>query len=114
MLISLNALIRAGAGNVRPAAEVDKFPGGVEGDHRLFGLFFHQLALQRLAPVAVKIQRLGLGQQLALVGYVAPGDLMHPFLNECQVVLGEGLFAQEFVKETVIDGRPDAKLAVSG
>src|SRR4029077_5599140 len=44
-LESLNA---AGGRNVRATAEVDELAGGVEGDHRLIGFFFHELALEFL------------------------------------------------------------------
>src|ERR1700733_2464504 len=46
----LNAL---GRGNMRPTAEVDEFAGGVERDHRIFGFFFHQLALEDLIGLFV-------------------------------------------------------------
>src|SRR3984893_18817504 len=44
-LKSLNAL---GRRDVRAAAEVDEFAGGVERDHRVFSLFFNKLALEDL------------------------------------------------------------------
>ena len=102
----------ARAGDVRPAAKIDEFAGGVKRDHRLDGLFLHQFALESLIPVFVELDGLGLGNHLALVGHVARRDLVHLFLDALQVFRREGLLAQKFVKEAVIDGRPDAQLHV--
>ncbi len=44
----LERLDAAGGRDVRAAAEVDEFAGGVEGDHRLDGFFLDQLALEFL------------------------------------------------------------------
>src|SRR5260370_36091040 len=57
----LNAFRRR---NMRAAAEVDEFSGGVEGDHRLGGFFFDELALENLVALLVEVQSFGLGNEL--------------------------------------------------
>src|ERR1700674_6120671 len=59
----LNAL---GRRDVWAAAEVDKFSGGVERNHRLGGFFFHELALENLVALPVEVQRLRLGDEFAI------------------------------------------------
>ena len=50
-----------GGGDVRAAAEVDEFAGGVKGDHQLVGFFFDELALENLIGLFVKLESFGLG-----------------------------------------------------
>ena len=97
---------------MRPAAEIDEFAGGVERNHRLDGFFLHQLALEFLVPLAVELERFGLGNHLALVGDVLRGELVHLCFDFFEVFGRERLLAQEFVEEAVIDGRADAQLHV--
>ena len=73
----LERLDAPGGGNVRAAAEVDEFAGGVERHHRLDGFFLDQLAFEFLIGLAIELERLGLGNQLALVGNVFRGKLVH-------------------------------------
>ena len=56
----LERLDAPGGGNVRAAAEVDEFSGGVERHHRLDGFFLDQLAFEFLVRLAIKLERLGL------------------------------------------------------
>ena len=51
----------AGGGDVRAAAEIDEFSGGIEGNHRLGGFFFHQLAFEFLVAFAIELEGFGLG-----------------------------------------------------
>ena len=73
----LERLDASGGRNVRAAAEIDKFSGGVKRHHRLGGLFLDQLAFELLVRLAIELERFGLGNQLALVGNVFRGDLAH-------------------------------------
>ena len=66
-----------GGRNVRAAAEIDEFSGGVEGNHGLGGFFFHQLALESLIRFLVELDGFGLGKQFALVGQILRGQLAH-------------------------------------
>src|SRR6202035_6076348 len=52
----------SGGRDVRAAAEIDEFAGGVEGDQGLGGFFFDELAFEGLVPVAVELERFGLGE----------------------------------------------------
>ncbi len=97
---------------MRAAAEVDEFAGGVEGDHRVVGLFLHQLAFEFLIRFAIEIERLGLGNQLAFVGNVFRGQLAHLDLDLFEVFRRERLVAQKFVEEPGIDRRANAELHV--
>ena len=101
-----------GGRDVRAAAEVDEFSGGVEGDHRLDRFFLDQLAFEFLIRLAIEVERLGLGDQLALVGNVLRGDLAHLGLDFFEVFRRERLVAQEFVEEASFDRRADAELYV--
>ena len=101
-----------GRRNVRPAAEVEEFPGGVKRHHRLGGLLFDQLALKRLARPAVELERLSFGQQLALVGDVLRGQLAHLGLDALEILRRKRLLAQKLVEEAVLDRRADAQLHV--
>src|SRR2546425_11572908 len=96
-----------GRRNVRPAAEVEEFPGGVKRHHRLGGLLFDQLALKRLARPAVELERLSFGQQLALVGDVLRGELAHLGLDALEILRRKRLLAQKLVEEAVLDRRGD-------
>ncbi len=102
----------ARAGDVRPAAEIDEFAGGVKRHHRLDGLFLHQFAFEALVPVLIELDSLRLGKQLALIGHVARRDLVHLFLDAREILRRERLLAQKFVKKSGIDGRADAELHV--
>ena len=97
---------------MRAAAEVDKLPGGVKGNHRLDGLFLDQFALKFLIRLAIKIERLGLRNQLALVGNVFRGQLVHLGLDFFEVIGSEWLLAHEFVKESGVNRRADAEFHV--
>ena len=108
----LERLDAPGRGNVRAAAEVDEFSGGVKGDHRLDGLFLHQLAFEFLVRLAIELERFGLGDHLALVGNVLRGQLAHFGLDFFEVLGRERLLAHEFVEESVVDRRADAELHV--
>ena len=105
----LNAL---GGWNVRAAAEIDKFSGGVEGDHRLGDFFFDQFALKNLVGFLVELQRFGLGHVLALVGQVLRGKLVHFLFDFGEVVGSERLLAHEFVEKAVVHRRADAEFHV--
>src|SRR5216683_3035017 len=99
-----------GRRDVRAAAEVDEFSGGVEGDHRLGGFFFDKLALKNLVGLFVEVQGFRLGNELAFVGQILRGKLVHLFFDFGQVFLGERLIAQEFVEKAGVDRRTNAKL----
>src|SRR6266702_1462155 len=108
----LERLDAFGRRDVRAAAEVDEFSGGVERNHRLAGLFFHQLAFENLITLLVEIQSFGLGNELALVWEVLGGELVHLFFDFGEIFRGEGLVAEEFVEEAGIHRRTDAELHV--
>jgi hypothetical protein len=69
----LECLDAAGGGNMGPAAEIQKFPGGVKRHHRLAGFFFHQLAFEFLVAFAIELERFRLRNHLALVGNIFRG-----------------------------------------
>ena len=108
----LERLDPSGGRNVRPAAEINKFSGGVERDQRLDGLFFHKLALESLIGIFVELQRLGLRQKFPLVRQIACGDLVHLRFNFFKIFRSEWFGTQEFVEEPVVNRRPDAQLDV--
>ncbi len=108
----LERFYAAGGRDVRAAAEVDEFPGGVERDHRLDGFFLDQLAFEFLVRLAIEVERLGLGDQLALVGNVLRGDLVHPGFDFFEVFRRERLVAEEFVEKSGFDRRADAEFYV--
>ena len=97
---------------MRAAAEIDEFPRGVERHHRLDGLFLDQLAFEFLVALAIQLERLRLGDQLALVRDVLRGNLAHPGLDLFEVFGRERLVAQKFVEEAGFDRRADAELHV--
>ena len=101
-----------GRRNVRATAEIDELPGGVEGNHRLGGLFFDQFALKNLVALLVEIESLGLGDKLALVRQILRREFVHLLFDFCEVFLGEGLLAQEFIEKAGVNGRTDAELYV--
>ncbi len=102
-----------GRGNVRPAAEIDEFSGGVKRHHRLDGFFLDQFALEALIPLAVELERFGLRQQFALVGNVLRGKLAHLFLDAFARSSGvNGSLAHKIVEKSGVDRRPDAQLHV--
>ena len=106
----LERLNAPGGGNVRPAAEIQEFPGGIKRDQRLAGFLFHQLAFEFLIALAVKLERLGFGNQFALVRNILGRELVHLRFDFRQVFRSERLFAHEFVEESVISGRTNAQL----
>src|SRR6266571_1261423 len=108
----LERLDAFGRRDVRAAAEVDEFSGGVERNHRLAGLFFHQLAFENLITLLVEIQSFGLGNELALVWEVLGGELVHLFFDFGEIFRSEGLVAEEFVEEAGVNRRTDAELHV--
>src|SRR6185437_540228 len=101
-----------GGRDVRTAAEVDKFSGGVKGNHRLDGFFFHQFALKFLLRFAIEVERLGLRNQFALVGNIFRGQLVHLALDFCEVLGSERLLAHKFVKESGVNRRADAEFYI--
>src|SRR5215813_5186803 len=105
----LNAL---GRRNVRTAAEINEFASGVERNQGLDGFFVYQFAFERLITFFVKLECFGLRNQLALVGNVLSGELVHFFLDLGQGIRSKRLIAEEFVEETVVDGRTDPKFHV--
>ena len=104
--------MRFGGRDVRAAAEVDEFAGGVERHHRLDGFLLDQFALEGLIPLFVQLDGLGLRQQLALVGNILRRQLVHLLLDARQVFGRERLLAQEFVEKAGVDGRTDAQLHI--
>ena len=101
-----------GGRDVRPAAEIDEFSGGIERHHRLDGALLDQFAFEALVPLAVELKRLGLRQHLAFVGDVLRGKLAHFFLDACEVLWRKRLFAHKIVEEAGVDRRADAELDV--
>ena len=97
---------------MRPAAEIDEFPGGVERNHGIFGFFFHQLALEDLLGLLVKLDRFGLGQQLPLIGKILRRKLVHLVLDFGQILGRERFLPQKLVKKSGLDGRADAQFHV--
>src|SRR5579863_3328133 len=106
----LERLDAAGGRDVRPAAKVDEFAGGVKRHHRLLRLFLHQLALELLIAFSVELERFRLRDHLALVRNVFRGELVHLRLDLREVFGGERLRAHELVEESVVDRRADAEL----
>ena len=98
--------------NVRAATEVHKFSGGVEGNQRFGRFFFHQLAFENLVTPFVKVQSLGLWDELAFVRQVLRGKLVHLFFDFGEVRRSERFLAQKFVEKASIDRRADAELHV--
>src|SRR6266851_1618549 len=94
------------------AAEIDEFSGGVEGNHRLGGFFFHQLAFESLVGLFVEVESFGLGNEFALVGQILRRQLVHFIFDFGEIFLGERLIAQEFVEKASVNWRTDAKLYV--
>ena len=80
-----------GRRDVRPAAEIDEFSGGVERHHRLDGALLHQFALEALIPLAVQLERFGLRHHLALVGNVLRRELAHFLFDALEIFGREGL-----------------------
>ena len=97
---------------MRPAAEIDKFSGGVERHHRLDGALLHQFALEALIPFAVQLERFGFRHHLALVGNVLRGKLAHFLFDAFEIFGRERLLAHEIVEKTRVDRRTDAQLDV--
>src|SRR5882724_11103092 len=62
-----------GRRNVRAAAEIDEFAGGVKRNHGFDGFFVNQFALEGLIGFPVKLERFRLGDELALVGNILRG-----------------------------------------
>src|SRR5713226_7947879 len=101
-----------GGRNVWAAAEVDELAGGVEGDDGLYSFFLDELALEDLVGFFVELEGFGLGDELALVGEVLSGELVHLGFDSCEVVGGERFVAEEFVEEAGVDGRTNAEFDV--
>ncbi len=101
-----------GGRDVRAAAEVDEFSGGVKRDHQLVGFFFDELALENLVVLFVELESFGLGNELALVGQVLRGELVHLLFDFREIFRSERLLAEEFVEKTGIGRRADAELDV--
>jgi len=97
-----------GGRDVRAAAEVDEFSGGVKGDHQLVGFFFNELTLENLIVLFVEIEGFGLGDELALVRQILSGELVHLFFDFGEIVRCKRLFAEKFVEEAGVGGRADA------
>ncbi len=97
---------------MRAAAEVDEFSRGVKRNHGFGGFFFHQLAFENLVALFVEFESFGLGNELALVGQILRGKLVHLFFDFCEVFLRERLLAQELIEEAGVDRRTDAKLHI--
>src|SRR5882762_840052 len=100
----------SGRRDVRPAAEIDEFSGGIERHHRLDRSLLHQFAFEALAPLPVELERLRLGHHLALVRNVLRGQLAHLFFDAFEVFGCERLVAHKIVEETGVDRRSYAKL----
>ncbi len=105
----LNAL---GRRNVRAAAEVDEFSGGVEGNHRLGGFLFHKLAFENLVALFVELERFRLGNKLALIGQILGRKLVHLLFDFGEIFLRERLVTEEFVEKAGVDRGTDAELHV--
>src|SRR5712664_230453 len=108
----LERLDALGGRNVGSAAEVDELAGGVERDDGLYGFFFDELALEDLVGFFVELESFWLGHELALIGEILRGKLVHFGFDFDQVVGGERFFAKEFIEEAGVDWRPNAKLDV--
>ena len=108
----LERLDAPGGGNVRAAAEIYEFSGGVKRHQRLGGLFLDQLAFELLVRFAVDLDRVELGDEFALVGNVLRGDLAHLRFDFREVFGRERLVAHEFVEKSVFDGRADAEFHI--
>ena len=101
-----------GRRNMRPAAEVYKFSGGVERHHRLDGALLHQFALEALIPFAIQLQRFGLRQHFSFVGNVLRRKLAHLLFDALKIFGRERLGPHKIVEKSGIDRRADAQLDV--
>ena len=97
---------------MRATAKIDELPRGVEGDHRLVGLFLDKLAFEDLVGILIELQCLGLGQELAFVLQVSRRKFAHFLFDFFEVFRGERLLSQEFVEETVFHRRANAEFHV--
>src|SRR5580704_14262045 len=98
--------------NMRTAAEVDEFAGGVEGDHRVSGFFFDELALENLIGFFVEIDGFRLGDEFALVLQILRSELVHFLFDFFEIFRCERLIAEKFVEESGGDRRADAEFYV--
>ena len=99
-------------GNVRTAAEVDEFSGGVKRDHRLGGFFFDQLALENLIGFFIELDGFGFRHELALVGEILSGEFVHFVFDFFEIFGSERLLAKKFVEKAGVDRGADAELYV--
>ena len=97
---------------MRAAAKINKFPGGVKGNHGLSCFFFHQLALKGLIGLFVQLDSFRLGKKFALVGQVLCGKLAHLRFNLDQIFRSERFFTKKFIEKARVDGRTNAELDV--
>src|SRR5450830_461910 len=110
----------AGAGQVRPAAEVDEVALGVDADGLLAGEVLDELDLERLVRARAGRtgcarrpedgQRLGARQLGARHRQVLAHDPGHLLLDTPEVGVGDGLGGLEVVVEAVLDGGADGVL----
>src|SRR5580704_7097390 len=101
-----------GRWNVRAAAEVDEFAGGVKRDHRVGGFFFDELALKNLVGFFVELDGFRLGDEFALVLQILGGELVHFLFDFLEIFGSERLIAEKFVKESGVDRRANAEFYV--
>ncbi len=99
-----------GAGQVRPAAQVDELALGVDADGLLVGQVLDELDLEGLVLVLEEPERLVARQLGAGDRQVLGDDLGHLRLDARKVGVGDGLGEAEVVVEAVLDGRPDGVL----
>ena len=97
---------------MRATAEINEFPGGVEGNHRFIGFFLDQFAFENLVGVLIQLQRFVFGQKLTFVRQIFCGELVHLLFNFFEIFRGKRLIPQEFVEETVFDRWADAELHI--
>jgi osmotically-inducible protein OsmY len=97
-------------GNVRPAAEVEEGPVGVDGDHLIVSQFGEPLQLERI--VAELLLRLRAAHLLAHEGVLLLRRFLHLRLEVGEILGGEGLRHLEIVVEAVLDARAEADLRV--
>ena len=109
----LERLDAPGRRNVRPTAEVGELAGLVDGDFLVGrGELLDEVALHEVAFRLKALQAFLAGQELAGVGQVLPGQLLHLLLDGCEVLGGEGLFAIEVVEEAALGRRAVAELGL--
>src|SRR5208283_883286 len=95
---------------MRPAAEIEPFALLVDGKILVAGDGIDQLALESLALLFEKVERLVARPDLTHNWAVARDDLAHLLLDRRQILRREGLAAIEVVIEAVLDDRADRHL----